>query len=99
MAEPLSASEVAAALAQRPQWSGGSSGIERTVTATTFLDGIRIVSAVAQAAEAANHHPDIDIRWRRLRFALVTHDAGGVTALDLALADAIDKAVSDGGGD
>jgi 4a-hydroxytetrahydrobiopterin dehydratase len=95
MVEPLSASEVAAALVQRPGWTGGVDGIERTVTAATFLDGIRLVGTVAHAAEAADHHPDIDIRWRRVRFRLVTHDAGGVTARDLALADKIDRAVGD----
>ena len=54
------------------------------------MTGIRLVDEVAVVAEATNHHPDIDIRWRRVRFALTTHDAGGVTALDLEVAARID---------
>jgi 4a-hydroxytetrahydrobiopterin dehydratase len=45
---------------------------------------------VGAAAEAANHHPDIDIRWNRVNLALTTHDSGGITRFDLALASAID---------
>jgi 4a-hydroxytetrahydrobiopterin dehydratase len=49
------------------------------------------VDDVAVASEKANHHPDIDIRWRRVRFSLSTHDAGGVTEKDLDLARTIDS--------
>ncbi len=45
------------------------------------------MNAVGAAAEAANHHPDIDIRYNKVRLALTTHDSGGITLLDLALAD------------
>lgn len=91
MTEVLTADALAAALRGLPGWSGDVSGIERTVTAPSFLAGIDIVVDVARAAEAADHHPDVDIRWRRLRFALTTHSVGGVTALDLALAAEIDR--------
>ncbi len=90
MSEVLSAAALASALEERPGWTGGTEGIERTVSAPGFLAGIAIVVDVAQAAEKADHHPDIDIRWRRVRFALSTHDAGGVTDKDLALAAQID---------
>jgi 4a-hydroxytetrahydrobiopterin dehydratase len=50
--------------------------------------------AVAEAAEEMDHHPDVDIRWRTLHFALTTHDAGGITVLDLSLAARIDTAVA-----
>lgn len=90
MSDVLSASDLAATLESRPGWTGGPTGIERTVTAPDFMTGIRLVEQVAQAAEQANHHPDIDIRWRKVRFGLSTHDAGGVTNLDLDLAAAID---------
>lgn len=53
------------------------------------------MQAVGRLAEEADHHPDIDIRWRTVRLALVTHDAGGITELDLALARAVD-ALGDG---
>ena len=56
-----------------------------------LLNAIRLVAEVAQAAEDANHHPDIDIRWRTVRFALSTHSAGGVTSKDTALAGRIDE--------
>jgi 4a-hydroxytetrahydrobiopterin dehydratase len=91
MAELLSADGVAAALSGLAGWSGGPDGISRTVEAPTFPAAIRLVAEVAQAAEDANHHPDIDIRWRTVRFALSTHSAGGVTSLDTALARRIDE--------
>ena len=50
-----------------------------------------VVRSVGDAAEAANHHPDIDIRYNKVRLALTTHDSGGITLLDLALAGAIDR--------
>ena len=91
VSEVLDATEVAAALTGLAGWSGDTTGIERTVGAPSFLEAIAVVDEVALAAEAADHHPDIDIRWRRVRFALSTHSAGGVTAKDLALAAEIDR--------
>jgi 4a-hydroxytetrahydrobiopterin dehydratase len=91
MATVLSAEQLAAALAELPGWSGDPTGITRTVEAPSFLDGIRLVDAVAQAAEAADHHPDIDIRWRTVVFRLATHSAGGVTEADLSLARSINS--------
>lgn len=90
MSDLLSEADLAAELESRPGWTGSTTGIERTVEAPDFMAGIRIVEQVAEAAEQADHHPDIDIRWRRVRFGLSTHSAGGVTALDLDLAAAID---------
>jgi 4a-hydroxytetrahydrobiopterin dehydratase len=74
-----------------PGWSGSSAGIRRSVRAPDFAGGIRLVDDVAAAAEQLGHHPDIDIRWTQLTFVLSTHSAGGVTALDLALARRIDE--------
>jgi 4a-hydroxytetrahydrobiopterin dehydratase len=87
----LSAGELTEALRELPGWSGDTKGIERAVKARTFLAGIRLVDAVAEVAEAADHHPDIDIRWRTVTFRLATHSAGGVTELDLNLARQIDQ--------
>jgi 4a-hydroxytetrahydrobiopterin dehydratase len=56
-----------------------------------FAAALEFVNAVGAAAEAANHHPDIDIRWNTVHLVLTTHDAGGLTVLDLALAGAIDR--------
>ncbi len=55
-----------------------------------FLDGIEAVRRVAERAEAADHHPDIDIRWRTVTFVLVTHSEGGITDKDVAMAREID---------
>jgi 4a-hydroxytetrahydrobiopterin dehydratase len=99
MADVLSPSDLSAALATVPAWTGTTESIERTVNAPSFEAAIRIVDDVAVQAEQANHHPDIDIRWRRVRFALSTHDAGGVTALDLDLAASIDRIAADHGAD
>lgn len=89
-AEPLTPDRLSAALAALPGWAGDPSGIRRTVTCRSFPAAIELVDRVAEVAEEMNHHPDIDIRWRDVSFALSTHDAGGVTELDLALAARID---------
>ncbi len=73
-------------LAEHPEWKHEGGMIRRTYEAPTFLAGIDFVSRVAMAAEAADHHPDIDIRWRKVTLALVTHDAGGLTWRDTKLA-------------
>ena len=91
MSEQLSEEEVRVALQSLPQWSGDSQSLRRSVTFTSFEAGIAAVVAVGQAAERANHHPDIDIRWRTVTFTLSTHSEGGVTQQDLALARQIDQ--------
>jgi 4a-hydroxytetrahydrobiopterin dehydratase len=98
MANVLSAEQLSAALAGLPGWAGDPTGISRTVTAVSFPAGISLVSAVADAAETMNHHPDIDIRWRDVTFRLSTHSDGGVTDLDLALAARINELASVAGG-
>jgi len=82
------------ALEDLPHWSRVGDTLTRVVEAPTFLDGIDMVATVARAAEEADHHPDIDIRWRTLTFTLSTHSEGGITAKDVALADQIDAVVS-----
>ncbi|QLY32759.1 4a-hydroxytetrahydrobiopterin dehydratase [Nocardia huaxiensis] len=87
----LSEDDITKALTELPDWTRTGDSIARTVEAPSFLSGIELVRRVAVAAEAANHHPDIDIRWRRVTFTLSTHSAGGLTALDVALAHEIDR--------
>lgn len=87
----LTETELAEALTTLPDWTRDGDVLTRTVQAPTFLAGIELVRQVAEAAEAANHHPDIDIRWRKVTFALSTHDSGGLTALDVELARKIDQ--------
>ena len=91
MSEQLSAEDVRMALRTLPLWSGDADAIQRSITFATFDAGIAAVVDVGQAAERANHHPDIDIRWRTGTFTLSTHSEGGVTQQDLALARQIDQ--------
>ncbi|NKX88512.1 4a-hydroxytetrahydrobiopterin dehydratase [Nocardia coubleae] len=90
----LSDPEITIALATLPDWSREGDSITRTVKAPSFLDGIELVRKVAAAAEQADHHPDIDIRWRTIRFTLSTHSAGGLTGQDTAMAHVIDDIVA-----
>ncbi len=91
MAAKLSDAEVAAALARLPGWSRVDDEIEKTFELASFPAAITFVVRVGFLAERANHHPDLDIRWRRVRVALTTHDAGGLTQNDVDLATAIEQ--------
>lgn len=71
-------------------WRREDRGIRKRFRRASFPAAIEFVGQVAELAEAANHHPDIDIRWRTVILYLTTHEAGGVTALDLDLARRID---------
>ncbi len=96
MRDLLSSSEIDDALTRLPEWTLAEKSITRTVEAPTFPAAIDMVSRVAVAAEAADHHPDIDIRWRTLTFTLSTHSAGGLTEKDVRLAHEIDSLFSAG---
>jgi 4a-hydroxytetrahydrobiopterin dehydratase len=76
---------------QHIAWIRTGDELSTTVKLHDFAAALRFVNAVGAAAEAANHHPDIDIRWNTVRLSLSTHDSGGLTLLDLALASAIDR--------
>ncbi|MEV7188596.1 4a-hydroxytetrahydrobiopterin dehydratase [Kitasatospora sp. NPDC093102] len=89
----LNEDEITAALAALPQWTRAGDSIARSADAPDFPAAIRVVVAVSEQAEALDHHPDIDIRWRTLRFVLSTHSAGGLTGLDFTLAARIDGAL------
>lgn len=91
MPQILSQDEIAGALTELDGWTGDTSQLRRSVKAPTFTSGIRLVDAVAEVAEQLDHHPDIDIRWTTITFTCSTHSAGGVTALDVALAHRIDE--------
>lgn len=82
----LTDEQIAARLPSLPAWRLADGLLERTFAFADFVAAVRFVHAVADAAEEANHHPDIDIRWNRVRLALVTHDSGGITEKDFALA-------------
>jgi 4a-hydroxytetrahydrobiopterin dehydratase len=93
MSEPLlSAADVDAALEeQHIEWERHDDELTTTVTLHDFPAALAFVNGVGAAAEAANHHPDIDIRWNKVTLRLTTHDSGGLTVLDLALAAAVDR--------
>jgi len=71
-------------------WARRGTAIVKTYQFNTFPDGIAFVARVAEAAEAAGHHPDIDIRYTKIICSLSTHDSGGITQKDLDLARAMD---------
>ena len=83
---PLPDDQIATQLASREGWAREGDMIVKTYELPTFMDAIAFVERVADLAEAADHHPDIDIRYRKVRIALSTHDAGGITQKDFDLA-------------
>ena len=92
MSEVLDPAEVEAALARRGiAWDRHGDSLVKVVDAGDFAGALDYVSRVGALAEAANHHPDIDIRWRTVTMRLSTHSAGGITAKDLGLAAEIDR--------
>lgn len=95
MANLLTETEVTQFLTAEPEWSLEENEITRTFTCSTFPAAIALVNRVAEAAEAAQHHPDIDIRWRKVTFTLSTHSAGGLTASDTAFAQTINQIAAD----
>jgi len=72
-------------------------GLVVELRAPSFPEAIRLVQLVADDAEQLDHHPDIDVRWRTVRFALTTHSAGGVTQLDVELAHLVLRSGEDVG--
>ncbi|NJM08527.1 4a-hydroxytetrahydrobiopterin dehydratase [Candidatus Gracilibacteria bacterium] len=87
----LSENEIAARLADLSGWKLEGKEIRCTFKLPSFPAAIAFVTNVAFLAEAASHHPDIDIRYNNVTLALTTHDAGGLTAKDFDLATQIDE--------
>jgi 4a-hydroxytetrahydrobiopterin dehydratase len=79
-------SELSARLESIPGWKLEDRAIVRTFEHRDFVEAMAFVNSVAGAAEDANHHPDIDIRWNKVRLSLSTHSAGGLTSFDFDLA-------------
>jgi 4a-hydroxytetrahydrobiopterin dehydratase len=94
MPEPLADDQLALLADRLPDWTVAEGRLIRDVEAPTFPAAIEWVVLIAAEAESLDHHPDIDIRWRRLHLELSTHSAGGrVTDLDVRLAERIDAIV------
>jgi 4a-hydroxytetrahydrobiopterin dehydratase len=81
--------EVAAALAGLPGWERSGDALVRELRFDNFRDAVAFVVRLSYEAEAANHHPDIDVRYNRVRLTLSTHSEGGITAKDVSLAGAV----------
>ena len=87
MAPPLATdAEIAAALAALPGWSRHGNELRATYRFATFAAAVAFTQRIAEAAEQANHHPEWTVRYRNVDVRTTTHDAGGITGLDLALA-------------
>jgi len=86
MTQLLSHDDILRALVDLPAWRCFDRALQARFQAPTFAAAVALVDAVAADAERADHHPDIDIRWRTVRMELTTHSAGGVTTRDVEMA-------------
>ena len=90
----MSKEDIRKALNSMPEWSLIDSAIYKKFTFKSFLPAITFVNKIAEAAEQANHHPDITINYNQVGISLSTHSESGVTQKDFQLAEAIDKIYS-----
>ncbi|MBI3597432.1 MAG: 4a-hydroxytetrahydrobiopterin dehydratase [Nitrospirae bacterium] len=93
MAEKLLTGEIQQRLKALNGWQWADNAIKKQYVFESFMPAIRFVNRVAELAEAADHHPDITINYRKVTMVLATHSAGGLTQKDFALAEKIDGAV------
>jgi 4a-hydroxytetrahydrobiopterin dehydratase len=87
----LTDAEIDAGLKKLSGWTRQGDAIEKSYKFKAFQDGIRFVDRVAVKADAADHHPDIDIRYTTVKMSLSTHSAGGLTKNDMQMAAEIDS--------
>lgn len=83
---PLTSKQVASRMKAVPQWERRARAIRRRFEFKGFMGAMGFVNRVARAAERADHHPDIDIRWNKVTLTLSTHSEGGLTAKDFSMA-------------
>ena len=95
MAELLNSQDIKNWLKKLPEWELEKKAIERTYEFDDFSQAIEFVNGVAEIAEEEDHHPDIDIRFNKVRLALSTHSEGGLTDLDFELAEKVDTLVDE----
>jgi 4a-hydroxytetrahydrobiopterin dehydratase len=89
VAKTLTATEIEAVLEANPEWTLQGGKLAREWTFKDFVEAMAFVNRVAEIAEMAGHHPDIDLRYNRVLLGLVSHDAGGITERDAAMAHQI----------
>ena len=87
----LTNEDIQARLADRSGWTCEGRALVKQFELDGFMDVVDLVNAVAPKAEAADHHPDMFINYRRITFTLSTHSEGGVTEKDFALLDEIER--------
>jgi len=87
----LTDAEIQRELALLSGWQRNGTAIQRVFRFPDFKAAMQFVNKVADAAEQANHHPDIDIRYNTVTMGLVSHDSGGVTQRDVRMAGTINK--------
>jgi 4a-hydroxytetrahydrobiopterin dehydratase len=90
----LNQAEIDSHLKENPDWKLDSGRLVRDWTFNDFVHAMAFVNQVAELAEAAGHHPDIEIRYNRVRLALVSHDAGGITIRDTKMMVRLTEALS-----
>ena len=86
----LTDAEIVQALKEVPDWSELNGALQRTFQFKDFVEAMKFVDKVAAAAEDAQHHPDILVRWNKVTLTVNTHDAGGITVKDFDLAKRTD---------
>jgi 4a-hydroxytetrahydrobiopterin dehydratase len=94
MTKALNAVEIEEVLKTHPDWKLQGGKLVREWTFKDFVEAMQFVNRIAVLAEAAGHHPDIDVRYNRVLLGLVSHDAGGITRRDAAMASRIDTDLS-----
>ena len=87
----LSQQQIDAALADLDGWALADGALTRTFRFADFVHAVDFVEHLADVAESLQHHPDIDIRYNKVTLRLATHSAGGITARDVELAEALSR--------
>ena len=95
MADLLTAQDIKDWLKKLPEWELEKKHIERLFEFDDFSQAIEFVNGVAEIAEEDDHHPEIDIRYNKVKLSLSTHSEGGLTDLDFELAEKIDTLVDE----
>ncbi len=95
MPDLLTAQDIKTWLKKLPEWELEKKHIERLFEFDDFSLAIEFVNGVAEIAEEEDHHPEIDIRYNKVKVALSTHSEGGITDLDFELAEKIDTLVDE----
>jgi 4a-hydroxytetrahydrobiopterin dehydratase len=90
----LSKAEIRETLKSMPEWSLAGNAIHKKFTFKSFMPAIAFVNKIAEAAEQANHHPDITVNYSLVSISLSTHSESGITQKDFQLAEAIDRIYS-----